>query len=201
MFTQCIEWAAVISSIAAVFLASRNNMHTWWTTIVCGTLFAVVFFNVQLYADVTLQVFYLGTAIFAWYHWQKGGVQQTPLPITHVRILPLLFFVLLSVSLAFIYAVVLRIFTNASYPMWDSVILIFSILAQILLMKRKIENWLVWMAADILAVPLYYIKGLNLTAVLYVWFFCNAVYGYLHWRKLMAGQIPSARAVPSAGKA
>lgn len=185
---QCIEWSAVLSSIAAVFLASRNSVHTWWTSIVGSLLFAATFFQVRLYADVTLQFFYIGTSVSGWYYWQKGGNQRSSLPITHVRVAPFFSSLFLSVLLAGIYAFALHTFTNASYPLWDSIILVFSILGQLLLMKRKIENWMVWLVVDVLAAPLYFIKGLHLTAALYVWFCCNAVYGYVHWRRLLKEQ-------------
>ena len=79
--------------------------------------------------------------------------------------------------------ILLHTFTNAWAPWLDSLILTFSVLAQFMLMGRRIENWFVWLAVNTLAVPLYMTRGLNLTAGLYFLFWINAWHGLYQWRK------------------
>ncbi len=81
------------------------------------------------------------------------------------------------------YGFLLHTFTNAWAPWLDSLILTFSVLAQFMLMGRRIENWFVWLAVNTLAVPLYMTRGLNLTAGLYFLFWINAWHGLYQWRK------------------
>jgi nicotinamide mononucleotide transporter len=80
--TSPLELAANIFTAAAIFLAGRNNVHTWWTGIVGCTLFGALFLQTQLYADVVLQAFFVVTGVLGWWRWLhgKGGA---PLPITH----------------------------------------------------------------------------------------------------------------------
>lgn len=95
------------------------------------------------------------------------------------------FFLLLlcAVVVAGGYGFLLHTFTNAWAPWLDSLILTFSVLAQFMLMGRRIENWYVWLAVNTLAVPLYMTRGLNLTAGLYFLFWINAWHGLYQWRK------------------
>ena len=71
-----LEIAANAFVAVAIFLAGRNNVHTWWTGIVGCTLFGYVFYGVKLYADVTLQVFFVLTSIAGWYRWLRGNSGQ-----------------------------------------------------------------------------------------------------------------------------
>jgi nicotinamide mononucleotide transporter len=74
--------------------------------------------------------------------------------------------------------------TDASFPFTDSLVLVFSVLAQLLLMQRKLENWYCWILVDAIAVPLYAAKELYLTSAIYFIFLVLAVWGLLNWRKL-----------------
>lgn len=84
------------------------------------------------------------------------------------------------------YGLVLYTWTNAWAPWLDSLVLTFSVLAQFMLMGRRIENWYVWLAVNTLAVPLYMARELYLTAILYAFFWLNAWYGLYQWRKELA---------------
>jgi nicotinamide mononucleotide transporter len=74
--------------------------------------------------------------------------------------------------------------TDASFPFIDSVILVISILAQFLLISRRLENWLFWIIVNIVAIPVYFFKGLFLTSGLYAIFLVNAIYGFKRWEVL-----------------
>ena len=73
-------------------------------------------------------------------------------------------------------------FTDAAYPGWDAGVAILSVVAQILMSRRLLENWLLWIAVDVLAIGLYAAKGLQLTALLYVIFLALSLWGLLDWR-------------------
>jgi len=178
-----LELFSNVFNLLSVFFAARNSVLTWGTGIVGGVLFAVLFFQQRLYADVCLQIFFIVTSIFGWYMWIRGGNARTELPITRVRRRRFAILALLASLLALITAYAFMSWTNASYPIIDSHILTFSILGQLLLMRRKVDNWLCWILVDTLAVPLYFVKGLTLTAVIYAAFLVNAFVGYFLWRK------------------
>jgi len=176
------EMAACLAYALSVWLAARNNINTWWIGILGSGLYAWVFYSVQLYADVTLQLFFIITSITGWVHWLKGNRGEVlPVRRTHPRHFLLL--LACPVAVAALYGLLLHRYTNAWAPWLDSIILTFSILAQFMLMGRRLENWYVWLAVNTLAVPLYAMRGLHLTAVLYLVFWFNAWHGLYQWRK------------------
>ena len=179
-----LEITSNLVNLISVFFANRNSVHTWWTGIIGSILFGFLFFEVKLYADVTLQIFFIITGIWGWWNWVHGAKKEKELPITRVSFYKLLIFILISVAVTFGYGFLLFRLTDASYPFTDSIILVFSILAQLLLMERKLENWIFWILVDVVAVPLYTSKELYLTAFIYFVFFINAIWGLFHWLKL-----------------
>jgi nicotinamide mononucleotide transporter len=177
------EVAANVCNVASIVLAGRNSVHTWWTGIFGCLLFAWVFFEAHLYADVSLQAFFVITGLLGWHHWEAG---QPGAPLAIRRSSPRL---LCAGSLAALavtagYAWLLRRFTDAFAPFWDSVVLTFSVFGQLLLMGRRIDTWWCWLVVNSVAVPLYAVRGLWLTAVLYALFWINALVSLRHWRKL-----------------
>lgn len=179
-----LELTANIFNLASVFLANRNKVHTWWVGIIGTALFAVVFYQVKLYADVTLQIFFIATSIYGWRNWVSGGVNKTELPITRITLTALTCCFLASIVVVASYGFLLFRMTDASYPYIDSMVLIFSVVAQLLLMARKLETWIFWILVDIIAVPLFASKELYLTAIVYFGFLVNAVFGLINWARL-----------------
>lgn len=177
------EIAANGFNTASILLAGRNSAHTWWTGIVGCLLFAIVFFGARLYADVTLQAFFITTSILGWWNWLHGR-QGAALPVRRTHPPHLLALAAAGVLVATTYGWLLHRLTNAYAPFVDSFILAFSVLGQFLLMGRRLENWWCWLLVNTLAVPLYTVRGLYLTALLYAVFWVNAVVSLRHWRRL-----------------
>jgi nicotinamide mononucleotide transporter len=165
----------------SIVLAGRNNVHSWWLGIVGCLLFALLFYDVRLYADVLLQVFFIVTCIIGWVRWLRGASGK-PLPITSAGWTTLRWAVPAGVVAALAYGALLRAFTSAYAPFIDSAVLVFSVIAQFLLMGRKLENWVFWLIVNAIAVPLYASRGLYLTAVLYAGYFVNALISWFWWR-------------------
>ena len=101
---------------------------------------------------------------------------------------------LIALLVAVGYGTLLHYFTNAYAPFIDSLVMTFSVLAQLLLMRRKLENWYCWLVVNSLAVPLFASRELYLTAFIYSLFWCNAWYGLYRWRLEVAPLAPSAAA-------
>jgi nicotinamide mononucleotide transporter len=177
------ELAANAFNAASIFLAGRNSLHMWWTTIVGCLLFAYVFFTTQLYADVTLQMFFIGTAGVGWWRWLHGS-HGTPLPVRHSSRSLVAGSIVAGVAVAAGYGWLLHRFTDAYAPFLDSLVLAFSVLGQLLLMDRRVETWWCWLLVNTIAVPLYASRGLYLTAALYVAFWINALVALRRWRVL-----------------
>lgn len=179
-----LELAANAVTTLSIVLAARNSVHTWWTGIVGSLLFGWVFFQSQLYADVTLQAFFIATSATGWWHW-RGGATVAPAPVrrSSLRLVALCTVAALVVTAA--YGSLLHHWTDAYAPYVDSAVLAFSVVAQLLLMRRRIETWPTWLLVNTLSVPLYASRGLTLTAVLYAVYWLNAWYGgWRWWREL-----------------
>jgi len=180
-----LEIAANAFTAAAIFLAGRNSVHTWWTGIVGCTLFGILFAQSRLYADVVLQAFFVATSLLGWWRWLHGR-QGEPLPVTHAGWRALAWMAPAGLAATAVYGALLHHYTNAYAPFIDSAVLVFSVIAQLLMMQRRIENWPVWLLVNTIAVPLYASRGLYLTSVLYGAFWVNAIVSWIWWRKLAA---------------
>ena len=168
----------------SIVLAARNSVHTWWTGIVGCTLFAILFYRSQLYADAVLQIFFIATSIYGWHVWLRG-MDGSALPVTRVGKKSLGIAIGAAVCVGIGYGLVLRRFTNAYAPLVDSFVLTLSVAAQLLLMKRRYETWWFWLAVNSLSVVLFAFRGLWLTAGLYAAFWVNAWMARRRWRKTL----------------
>lgn len=177
-----LEAAANALATVSILLAGRNSVHTWWTGIVGCTLFAMVFWGARLYADVLLQGFFVATSLIGWWHWRDRR-EGSILPIRRTSSRALTWMALAAVVAAGTYGAVLHRFTDAYAPFADSAVLASSVLAQLLLMRRRIETWPVWLVVNTIAIPLYASRGLTLTAVLYSVYWINALVAWRHWSR------------------
>lgn len=180
-----LEIGANAATTVSILLAGRNSVHTWWTGIVGAVLFALLFRSTQLYADATLQVFFVATSVIGWRQWLRGDGGR-PLPISRSRPAHIGWSVLAAILVAVGYGTLLHRFTDAFAPFLDSAVLVLSVVAQLLLMRRKVETWPFWLAVNTLAVPLFASRGLYLTAVLYSVYWVNALVAWRAWRRGLA---------------
>jgi nicotinamide mononucleotide transporter len=185
--TTNLELAANAVMALSIVLAGRNNIHSWWLGIVGCALFGALFYGVQLFADVALQLFFIATCAIGWYEWARGGGGKA-LPITSARTATLAWMGAAGVAGTVGYGLMLHHYTSAYAPFVDSAVLAFSIVAQLLLMARRVETWPVWLLVNAVSVPLYTSRGLYLTAVLYAAYFINALVSWRWWRRQMGTQ-------------
>lgn len=172
--------------VVGVYLAARNHWTTWLFGILGCAVFSVVFYQSNLYANVVLQGFFIATNTVGWWLWRKPDAADRELPITSVRTRTLLFvFSPLAILTAFAYGTVIAKTTDANFPIVDSLMLTFSVVAQFLLMGRKLQTWLFWIVVNAIGIPLFASQGLYLTSFVYGLFLLNAVYGYVNWKKEM----------------
>lgn len=200
-----LEIAANTVNALSIVLAGRNSVHTWWTGILGCALFAQVFYDARLYADVALQFFFIAASALGWWRWLHGGSKgqaQAELPIRRTPPMMGLVLVMAALAVAGAYGLMLHHYTDAYAPYWDSTVLTFSVVAQFLLVGRRVENWWCWLVVNTISVPLFASRGLYVTAGLYFAFWINAVISLRHWHRLLRAQQASAAAsTPEAGSA
>ncbi len=180
-----IELFGVIFGFGCVLLTVRQNIWCWPIGIVNVILFLIMFYHARLYADMGLQAIYIGLSIYGWYKWLHGGPDQSKLQVSHVTRNLALLLSLIGVSATAAMGWSLAAYTNADLPYWDSATTVMSLIAQWLLAKKILENWLVWVSADILFIGIYFYKKLYMTSGLYVVFLILASSGYFLWKKTL----------------
>lgn len=177
-------FAAVVGAVS-VYLSVRQNIWSWPTAIVNVVLYALVFYEARLYADMGLQVIYAILSIYGWYEWLYGGEGRTELHVTRTGWrLGLVLAAIAGVGSGLL-GVVLRHETDAALPFMDSFLSSTSLVAQWMMTRKLLENWLVWIGVDVLYVGMFIFKSLYLTAGLYAVFLALAVKGWLDWRRSM----------------
>ena len=180
-----LEWVAVLTGFACVWLAARESLWNFPVAIVSCGLYVLVYFRAQLYADSKLQIFFVLLNLYGWYEWRFGGQDRAELTITRTRpgewAAVLGFVVLFTVG----YGYYLAHFTDDALPHWDSFTTAGSMAAQYLLMRKRLENWLLWMLVDSIYVPILWYKHLYPTSGLYALYLGLAVYGYFEWRRAL----------------
>ena len=180
-----IEILGFVTGAVSVILAVRESAWNWIVGIANNVFFLLLFWHSKLYADALLQVVYAVISVYGWWHWVRGGAGHSKLAISRTRKANALLLLVITVLSTGIMVYVLARFTDSKVPFWDSLTTALSLTAQFMLSRKLLENWWVWMAADVIYVLLYCYKGLYLTGILYAGFFALCVAGYRGWRKTL----------------
>lgn len=177
------EIAAFFLGLANITLIVRRSIWNYPFGIVMVTLYGWVFYGAKLYSDVILQAFFFVVQIYGWAHWLTRRDAGGRVIVERISRPAALLCAAAALGGTGATGALMAAFTDASYPFWDAAVLWLSVVAQILLARRILENWLVWIAVDALAIGLYAAKALYATAVLYTLFLIIAAIGYAAWRR------------------
>lgn len=178
-----LEVVAVVFGLVGLMLTVRQNLWCWPVSLVSVSAFLLVFARARLYADAALQVFYISISVYGWYHWLRPGPEKTKLPVTRLRKAQALVLAAIWVAGAAAFGTALSRHTDAAVPYWNSATAVASVIAQFLLARKVLENWLIWIATDVVMIGIYLTRGLYLTGALYAAFLLLSVQGYIAWRK------------------
>ena len=187
-----VEFIGTVLGLISVFLAARANILTWPTGIANAIFFLVIFYQIHLYSDMFLQLYFCGMGVYGWFSWkrraeQDHGAIRTLTNRNRLLLAALIAAVVLVVGtlITRIHLILPQVFDHpATYPYIDTFIAISSILATILLARRIFETWVLWIAVDITSIGLYSVKGVKLIAIEFVIFLALAVLGIYSWYRL-----------------
>lgn len=183
--TSALEWLAFVLSVITVVLNIRQNHWAWLFAILSSAAYAVVFLDARIYGDMALQYVFISVSLWGWYQWRHGGAQHGTLKVSRLSSRHLVWcgagWLVATVAVVLVLKQ-----TNTDVPLIDGFLTAGSLVGQLLLSRKKIENWHVWIIVDVLYVGLYCYKGLFLTAVLYAVFIVLAVVGLRAWQRAAA---------------
>lgn len=206
IYNNWIEIFGAAAGIIYVFLEIRQNILLWPVGIVTSAVYIYVFFTGKIYADMSLQGYYLVISFVGWYWWisgtslqrsqstqehqdrrveedvkmEKGGLRVTRINFRTGIILAFVFFLLLSIMW-----LVLSRLTDSPVPLWDSIITSLSIVATWMLARKIYEHWFLWIVVNILSAGLFLTRGLFPTMILYLVYFIMSFVGLAEWKRTM----------------
>lgn len=191
-----LEFFATVAGSIAVWLSAKANIWSWPIGIINVTLSFFLFFQVQLYPDMFLQIFFFITNLMGWWRWthprpgeedKKNELRVSWMPPREIW----LYVIILVIGTAIfgslagnLHEFFPRIFRFPSaFPYLDSFITVVNIIATYLMVQKRIECWIAWLLADILGTGLYFAKGIMLIGIEFFVFCIIAAYGFWRWRQ------------------
>jgi len=184
--TGWLEWCGVFTGILCVWLAAKNNIFNWPIAVVSVLIYIFIFYESKLYADMGLQFYFLAMNAYGWYFWNRNkGHTEAQTPVTTITRKEIILSVIGIVFFTLILGFILRQNTDAAFPYIDSFCTACSLIAQIFLARKVLQNWLIWIFVDIIYVGVYVSKDLYATAIMYALYVYIAWVGYREWKKTL----------------
>lgn len=185
------ELLGFVTGAASVWLTVLARISNFPVGIANSAFFLVLFLSARLFADSGLQVVYIVLGLAGWWQWLHGGQARSRLTVARSS------WRLLAACGVFTVAATWGLTDLLEHahdiaPFWDALTTAISLAAQFLLNCKRIENWFFWIAADLIYIPLYVVKRLDLTALVYVAFLAMCFAGTATWRRaLRSGDVPA----------
>lgn len=180
------EIAGVVLGVLGVWLMIRQRVSAWPVGMVQVGLYGWIFFEQKLYSDALLQGVFFILLGYGWWRWWRGrkiGAARSELPVTTLGIRGRVLWMLAGAVGTAGWGTFMHRNTDAALPYWDAFILVFSLIAQGLQAVKRLENWVGWMIVNLVAIGVYWVKDLRLTAGLYGVFLIMAVLGWREWNR------------------
>lgn len=176
------ELIAVIFAVAYLVLAIRQNIWCWACAGISTALYVYLFAHANLYMESLLNVFYFGMAIYGWSVWRRGKTDDE-LPVTVWPMSVNIYAISIIVCSAAATGFLLARFTDAAYPYVDSATTFAAIWATFLVARKILENWWYWLVIDVVSVFIYWSRGLEATAALFVVYVLLIPIGFVAWTR------------------
>jgi nicotinamide mononucleotide transporter len=176
------ELFGFVTGAVCVWLVARQHAWNWPIGIANNAFFALLFFRAGLYAETVLQLIFAGLACYGWWNWlHGGGAKDGALAVRRVRATEALALAAAGAASTGLVALALDRGTDSTVPFWDALVLALSLVATYGQTQKHLESWWVWIAVDVVSIPLYVSRGLLLTAALYSFFLLLCVMGLRRW--------------------
>jgi nicotinamide mononucleotide transporter len=185
--SSCAELLGFVSGALCVWLVTRESIWNWPLGALTAACYVVVFARSGLYSDTGLQAVYLVLSFYGWWHWlrgeRRGGEARSPLVVTRTPAREAALLAAAGVAMWLVFWQLTARIPGTRAPLLDSALVATSLVAQWMMTRKYRENWVLWIAVDVLYVGLYAWRGLALTAVLYAVYLALAVHGLRTWTR------------------
>jgi nicotinamide mononucleotide transporter len=188
-----LEFFAVLTGLAAVYLASRGKVVNFYIGLINNVLYFMLFYQCRLYSMMFLQAAYFAISSYGIYSWSKPNENRERLKIT--RLTRRQWFLIsgaILLAAAVWGSLVLWLsgkypenIEKPQYPYIDALLTMASVCGQILLTRKKIDNWTIWIVVNTASIALYAVVGIYFTSILYAVFLLIAIKAYIDWKKLI----------------
>jgi nicotinamide mononucleotide transporter len=182
-----LELSGAALGLIYIYLSIRQKIWTWPFGIATSVLYAFVFYASRFYAGMGLQIYYVAMSVYGWYFWLRGkrAVESKELPVSKISAKQtgwsIVLFLISFISIYFF----LSLQTDSPVPLMDALTTSLSIVATWMLAGKILENWLIWIIANLLSVGLYMFQNLWPTVILFTTYEVLAIVGYFQWKKSM----------------
>jgi len=183
-----MEIAAVLLGIANLVLIIRRSVWNYPIALAMVTLYFFIFRDLKLYSDAGLQIFFFAVNLYGWWAWSSNRAQTGEIVVERLSRRAFCSWLAGSIAAILLWGMFMAANTDATHPYWDGSVAMLSVVGQILMTRRYLENWWWWIAVNFISIPLYIVKGIHLTAGLYLLFLGLAIAGLREWRKAEARQ-------------
>lgn len=201
-----IEAVGTVAGLLCIWLASLEKIVNYLFGLINVTLFAIIFFQIQLYASLLLQLFFFAANLYGWYAWSRQTSQNEA--ELQIRWLPLskalswlaacvVAIALMTLYIDPVFAVLTRVAVNVmqamganvvmptlqpdAFPFWDSCMMVLSIAAMVLMTRKYVENWLLWVIINVISVAIFALQGVYAMALEYLILTFIALNGSRMW--------------------
>ncbi len=184
-----LELTGVVTGLLCVYLAAINNIWNWPFAIISTGIYIFIFEKTALYADMGQNIYLFMINIYGWYYWSHRPGREQKVPVQQITRRQLIAFmlVLLIATPALGYTLVslspVLHYRPAAYPYLDSFCTASSLFAQVLMARKVLQNWLIWIFTDIIYTGVYLAKHLQPTAFMFGVYALIALKGYVDWRR------------------
>ena len=191
MGTTWLEFIAVFFGILSVWFARQANLLVYPTGIVSTVIYVYICFIFQLYADMGINVFYTSMSIYGWYWWTRKDSKKRYRPIRWntkkeqaigIAMIPLLYVIIFG--LIYVFKQDDAAYMQSYIPYIDSFTTSIFLIGMWHMARKRIENWIYWIAGNIISIPLYFVKDLVFTSFQFTVFLVLAVMGLMEWIKM-----------------
>lgn len=185
-----LQIIGVALGLLYLYFEYKANIWLWVVGLIMPIVHGALYFRQGLYADFSMEVYYILAGIYGLAMWSRGGKKEKKSEL-EIGYTPRVAWVAIVGVYALLHAAIyllLTTFTDSTVPFWDSLTTALSMIAYWLLSRKYVEQWLVWLAVDVITVGLYIYKDIPLTAGLYALYSALAIAGYLRWKRTIKSE-------------